>query len=74
MLLVPRKSHYLPGEKPQSKTPPGRPAKCSKSLLIQGNQPSAAPAKGGARDLTGASDGPVIHITGNLAAAEFLGT
>lgn len=37
----------------------------AQSLLILGNQPSGAPAKGGARVLTGASDGPVIHITGN---------
>ena len=29
MLLGPRKSHCLPGEKPQSKIPSGRPAKCS---------------------------------------------
>lgn len=73
MPLVPRKITTYQKEI-TSKTPPGRPAESSKSIPSLGNQPSGASAKGGAGVPAGASDGPVIHTTGNKAVAEFLGT
>lgn len=61
-------------EETTERSPPGRPAKNSKNFPSPGNQPSGTPATGGARGPMGASDSPVIQITGNRAVAAFLGT